>query len=216
MSLVEYRIILKYRLTIPLFPVDEVGHVCRKACLDKFGKHVVHCRELPGFKYRHDLVRDVLFDIFKCARVSVKKEAHVNFLTDPLEERSTLRSADVLVYGWIRERHACVDLSRVSPLVELTTGDFTVGQAALKAVLSKIVKYERACSKNQDTFIHFAFDTFGFLALDAMNILKRVQRVMHSNAWSPKFQDVVFKRSEFAIQKRLATQLIVRLPFIKV
>jgi hypothetical protein len=33
----------------------------------------------------------------------VKKEAYVNFLTDPLEERSTLRSVDVLVYDWNRK-----------------------------------------------------------------------------------------------------------------
>jgi hypothetical protein len=66
-----------------MIPIDEVCHVCRKACLGKFGKHAVHCRELPDFKYRHDFVRDVIFDIFRRARVSVKNEAPVNFLTDP-------------------------------------------------------------------------------------------------------------------------------------
>ncbi|MCI45966.1 auxilin-like protein, partial [Trifolium medium] len=73
-----------------------------------------------------------LFDVFNCAGVSVKKEAYVNFLTDPLEGRS-LRPADVLAYEWIGGKHACVDLTGVSPYVGLTTGDFTVGQAALKA-----------------------------------------------------------------------------------
>ncbi|MCI52079.1 auxilin-like protein, partial [Trifolium medium] len=76
---------------IPLFPVDEVYSVDRKTCLDRFEEHVVHCRELLGFKYRNDFVRDVLFDVFKRAGVSVKEEAPVNFLTDPLEGRSTLR-----------------------------------------------------------------------------------------------------------------------------
>ncbi|KAK2402907.1 hypothetical protein QL285_052393 [Trifolium repens] len=216
MSPVEYRTILKYCLMVPLFPVDEVCPVCRKACLDKFGEHAVHCRELPGFKYRHDLVRDVLFDVFKRAGVSVKKEAPVNFLTDPLEGRSTLRPADVLVYGWVGGKHACVDLTGVSPLVGLTTGDFTVGQAALKAASSKVAKHERACSENQHVFIPFAFDTFGFLAPEAVNVLKRVQRVMHSNVVSPRSQDVVFKRISFAIQKGLAAQLVARLPCIKV
>ncbi|PNX96876.1 auxilin-like protein [Trifolium pratense] len=101
MSPVEYRTILKYCLMIPLFPADELCHVCRKACMDRFGEHAVHCRELTGFKYRHDFVRDVLFYVFKRARLFVKKEALVNFLTDPLEGRSTLRSTDVLVYGWV-------------------------------------------------------------------------------------------------------------------
>ncbi|GKC28411.1 hypothetical protein Tco_1035705, partial [Tanacetum coccineum] len=70
MSPVEYRTILKYRLMIPLFPVDAICPVCRKACLDSFGEHVVHCKELSGFKYRHDMVRDVLFDIFRRVGIS--------------------------------------------------------------------------------------------------------------------------------------------------
>ncbi|GKB26446.1 hypothetical protein Tco_0865847 [Tanacetum coccineum] len=59
MSPLEYRTIIKYRLMIP-FSVDVICPVCRKACLDSFGEHAVHCKDLPGFKYRHDMVRDVL------------------------------------------------------------------------------------------------------------------------------------------------------------
>lgn len=47
MSLVEYCTILKYWLMIPLFCVDEVRPVSRKACLDTFGEHTIHCKELP-------------------------------------------------------------------------------------------------------------------------------------------------------------------------
>ncbi len=216
MSPVEYRTILRYRLMIPLFPVDEVCPVCRKACLDTFGEHAVHCKELPGFKYRHDFVRDVLFDIFRRAGISVKKEAPVNFLTDPLEGRSTLRPADVLVFGWVGGKHACVDLTGVSPLVGLRTGTFTVGEAALKAASSKVAKHEKACSDNQHAFIPFAFDTFGFLAPEAVDLLERVQRVMHSNIVSPRSMNVVFKRIGVAIQKGVAAQLVARLPFAPV
>lgn len=53
---------------IPLFSIDEVFPVCRKACLDTFGEHTIHCNELPGFKYRHDFVRDVLLDILGMQR----------------------------------------------------------------------------------------------------------------------------------------------------
>ncbi|MCI07865.1 auxilin-like protein, partial [Trifolium medium] len=111
MSSVEYRTILRYRLMIPIFPKDE----------------------LSGFKYRHDLVRDLLFNIFRRARISVKKEALVNFLTDPQEVRLTLRPEDVLVFGRIGGKHVCVNLTGVSPLVGVGVGDFTVGRAALKA-----------------------------------------------------------------------------------
>jgi hypothetical protein len=109
-----------------------------------------------------------------------------------------------------------VDLTGVSPLVGLTTGGFTVGQAALKAASSKVVKHEKACSDNQHAFIPFAFDTFGFLTPEPVDILKRVQKVMHSNMASPRSLDVMFKRIGFAIQKGLAAQLVARLPSIKV
>jgi hypothetical protein len=109
-----------------------------------------------------------------------------------------------------------VDLTGVSPLVGLTTEDFTVGQAALKAASSKVAKHEGTCSENQHMFIPFAFDTFGFLAPEAVNVLKRVQRIMHSNVVSHRSQDIIFKMISFAIQKGLAAQLIARLPSIKV
>ncbi|KAJ0797665.1 putative exostosin [Helianthus annuus] len=200
MSPVEYHTILKYRLMIPLFPVDKVCPVCHKVCLDSFGEHAVHCREIPGFKYRHDLVRDVLFDIFRCAGISAKKEAPVNFLTDPLEGRSTLRPADILVFGWVGGKHACVDLTGVSPLVGLGGSAFTVGQATLKAASGKVTKHEKACIDNQHMFIPFAFDTFDVLVPEAVDLLSRVQRVMHSNVMTPRSMDVVFKRLSFAIQ----------------
>jgi hypothetical protein len=56
---------------------------------------------------------------------------------------------------------------------------------------------------------------FGFLALDAVNMLKKVQRVMHSNVVSHRSLDIVFKRIGFAIQKRLTAQLVIYLPSIQ-
>ncbi|GJT42120.1 hypothetical protein Tco_0941985 [Tanacetum coccineum] len=187
MSPVEYRIILKYRLMIPLFPVDAICPVCRKTCLDSFEEYAIHCKELPGFKYRHDMVRDVLFDICRRAGIAEKKEPPVNILTDPSDGRSTLRPADVLEFGWVGGKHACVDLTGVSPLVGLSSRSFTMGQAALKAVSCKVTKHEKACIENQHVFIPFAFDTFGFLAPNAVKLLNRVQLVMNNNVMTPKF-----------------------------
>jgi hypothetical protein len=69
-----------------------------------------------------------------------------------------------------------MDLLEVSRLVRLGVGDFIVGRAALKDALSKMAKYEKACPDNQHVFIPFAFDTFGFLALEAVNLLKEFKR----------------------------------------
>ncbi|KAL8225180.1 hypothetical protein R6Q57_017737 [Mikania cordata] len=80
-----------------------------------------------------------------------------------------------------RGKHTCVDVTGVSSLIELTDMGFVAGQAALKAESGKVAKHEKACLENQHVFTPFAFDTFGFLAPEAVNFLNRVQRVMHSN-----------------------------------
>ncbi|MFS7993732.1 hypothetical protein Hanom_Chr12g01097561 [Helianthus anomalus] len=100
------------------------------------------------------------------------------------------------------------------PLLLLRKDQITVGQAALKAASGKVIKHEKACLDNQHVFIPFAFDTFGFLAPEAVDLLSRVQRVMRSNVMTPRSMDVVFKRLSFAIQKGVAAQLVARLPTI--
>nr|GEW04525.1 putative reverse transcriptase domain-containing protein [Tanacetum cinerariifolium] len=107
--------------------IDGFGQHMSQACLDSFRENAVPCKELSGFIYRHDMVKGVLFDICRHAGIFAKKEALVNFLTDPLDGRSTLRLADVLVFGWVGGKHACVDLTGASPLVGFSSRGFTGG-----------------------------------------------------------------------------------------
>lgn len=100
----------------------------------------------------------------------------------------------------------------VSPLVFLRVGGFMTRHTALKAATFKVKKHEKLCMKNQYVFIQFTLDTFGFLAPDAVKLLNRVQRIIHSNVISPRVMDVVLKRIGFTIQKCLATQLVVCFP----
>jgi hypothetical protein len=77
-----------------------------------------------------------------------------------------------------------------------------------------VVKHEKAYPDNQHVFIPFAFDTFGFLAPEAVSFLQRVQKVMNNNVLSSRAMNVTFMRIGFAIQKELAVQLVANLPFI--
>jgi hypothetical protein len=108
------------------------------------------------------------------------------------------------VYGLIGGKHACVNLTGVSPLVGLRAGDFIAGKAAPKVASNKVVKHENACCDNQHVFIPFAFDTFGFLTPDVVDLLQRVQKIIQNNVVSSRSMDVIFKRIDFAIQKELA------------
>jgi len=64
MSLVVYFTILIYLLMIPLFPIYEEYSICLKVCMDTFGKHALHCKELPDYKYKHKFVWDVILYIY--------------------------------------------------------------------------------------------------------------------------------------------------------
>jgi hypothetical protein len=81
--------------------------------------------------------------------------------------------------------------------------DFTVVQTILKAASSKMAKYEKVCFDNQHISIPFAFDTFGFLASEVVNLLKRVQNAMHSNLPKIEFHvyECSFSKIEFSYTK---------------
>lgn len=67
----------------------------------------------------------------------------MNFLTDPFEGMSTLRPANILVFGWtVGKTRLCGPYS-VSPLSELKNNGFIAGQIALKAELGEVGKHEK-------------------------------------------------------------------------
>ncbi|KAL4564267.1 hypothetical protein LXL04_028325 [Taraxacum kok-saghyz] len=131
--------------------------------------------------------------------------------TEPLRNRS-LKDQTVQDRPETGPRPKMCTSSKGQSPIGLRNEGFTMGQTVLKAASCKVMKHEKACIENQHVFIPFVFDTFGFLAPEAVDLLNRVQRVMHSNVMTPKSMDVVFKRVGFAIQKWLAAQLVTRLP----
>nr|GEW19516.1 auxilin-like protein [Tanacetum cinerariifolium] len=165
---------------IPLFFVVAIYHVCHKAYLNSFEEHTVHCKELTGFKYRHDMVKGAIFYICRRAEISAKKEERMNFLINSSDGRTTLRPTDILVFGWVGGKYVCVDLNGVSPLVGLSSRGFTMGHATLKVASCKVKKHAKACIETQHMFIPFAFDASGFLSPEALEIVSRVQRIMNS------------------------------------
>ncbi|GJR34995.1 hypothetical protein Tco_1210679 [Tanacetum coccineum] len=111
------------------------------------------------------------------------------FLDWPVRRKIHTHTGNILVFGWVGGKHACVDLTGVSPLVGLSSRGLTVGETALKAASCKVTKHEKTRFENQHVFIPFAFDTFGFLAPEAVELLTRVQRIMNSNVMTPSVQE---------------------------
>ncbi|RHN68840.1 hypothetical protein MtrunA17_Chr3g0118311 [Medicago truncatula] len=178
--------------------------ICKKYGMEQYN---FGCKELSGFKYKCDFVRDVPFDLFIRKGVLVKKETLVNFFT----ERSTLKYVNVMSYKLVGEKYTCVDLTGVSQLVKLRIETFTVGQTTLKTMSSKVVKHEKICSNNQHVFVLFAFDTFDV----QFQRLLSFYVVMYNNVKSSRYMNVVSTRNNFAIQKGLVMLFVARLSSIQ-
>jgi hypothetical protein len=65
-----------------------------------------------------------------------------------------------LVYEVVQEKHVCVNLIRVSPLMKLITVDFTMGQAIHKASSNKVDKYNKMLLKE---YLRALFSIFQFV-----------------------------------------------------
>lgn len=91
----QFRFVLCYRLGIPLF-VENSPCPCFGSLMDAFGDHAVHCTNDVGLKFRHNLVRDGLADIFFKSGVVVRKEVSLGIQSgnDP-----NPRQADIMVYN---------------------------------------------------------------------------------------------------------------------
>nr|GEX17049.1 hypothetical protein [Tanacetum cinerariifolium] len=136
--------------------------VCRKVCLDSFGEHAVHYKELPGFKYRHDLVRDVMCDVLKRAGISSKKEALMNFLTDPLEGRNNgfvAGQAALKAESSKVDKHekACLENQHVFIPFAFDTFGFLAPKAE-----EFLTRVQRVVQSNFSTTQNFIFSRIGF------------------------------------------------------
>lgn len=89
------------------------------------------------------------------------------------KKRSILRPTDILVFEWIRGKHACVNHKGFFSCVFEEWG-FHYGAVYLKVVSCKMAKYKKAHMKNQQMLIPFVFDTFGLLVLYVVEFPNRV------------------------------------------
>lgn len=152
-----YRLALRYRLGLPVFPYSFPCPRCGEASVDPFGDHALHCRVLPGYKQRHDHVRDVLVSLFRQAGVTVVKEADVSFVAPGVLPLRLMKPADLLLPGWTHGRSTCVDVTGVSPFTRSSGGQWSGHAAMGRAVQKKLAKHLQGCTEGGFAFLPFAF-----------------------------------------------------------
>lgn len=167
-----------------------------------------------GFKFRHDLVRDVILDICFRAGVAASKEVPLGFLSD---NSSGLKLADILVHNWENGLSTCFDVTGVSPFSGGSGCSFTPGHAIASAVNRKMNKYLDKCTSHGYCFSVLAFTILGELGDDMVVFLKRLKNCLTNyDDVNSKVGGYLFHRVGLAIQKGVGAQFVARLPSIHI
>lgn len=208
----QFRVILEYRLGIPLFEADTLCTVCDKP-MDIYCDHALHCAKEVGLKFRHDMVRDVFADICYKAGVAARKEVYLDFSS---ANDTGLNPADILLYIWENGRDVCFDVTSVSPFTSAATRTFVPGHAIAAAITRKRNKYLDICTAHGYGFGALAFTTLGELNEDIVVFLKRLKNCLASYDANYKVGSSLFHRIGLAVQKAVGAQLVARLPTVPV
>ncbi|GJX84312.1 hypothetical protein Tco_0335086 [Tanacetum coccineum] len=178
-----YRSIMCYHLGVPLFSVSKPCSACSRVFVgDIYGDHAVLCDGIIGINHRHNMVCDTLVDICFRSGISTGKEVDIGLSGDG---DKALRPADLLLYSWEGGLDVCVDLTGSSPLTQIGMADFVPGWAVIDAAQRK---------------------------RDAVTLLKWVRKFSMAQDIGARAAVHIFSRISFCIAKRVATQIVSRLP----
>ena len=105
----EFTAAVKYRLGIPVYPSADPCIACGEDS-DKFGDHAIGCGKEGERIYRHNVIRDAIYETAKQASLAPAKEQSA------LLPGSQAKPADVYIPGWANGRDAALDVTVVSSL----------------------------------------------------------------------------------------------------
>ena len=177
------------------------------------GDHVVHCSSDIDVKFRHNLVRDMLVDIYCKVGISVRKKASMGFYP---ETGKNLRPTGILLFNWLHGKDACVDVTGGSPFVGAGVSSWGSGISLANAEERKRKKYTSKCKENGYKFISIAFSTFGELGKDALDMLSRIASFSLSNFSNTESRAYIYLRLAFFIQKGVsAHQFLINSLYMK-
>lgn len=173
----QFRSILMYRLAIPFFEADSSCSVCGKP-MDIYADHAVHCASEVGLKFRHDMARDGIIDIFHKAGMPSRKEVSLGLRSTDAKD---LKPADIFIHNWEDGKDVCFDVTGVSPFTTASTRSFTPGHAINDVVSRKCHKYLDTCAALGYGFKALAFFTLGELGEDLVLLLRRLRNCLVNN-----------------------------------
>ncbi|KAL5491653.1 hypothetical protein EMCRGX_G016985 [Ephydatia muelleri] len=139
--------------------------VCSQKALDPLGHHATTCTHGGDVVTRHNLLWDVVANLFRQAHMGVTLEAGYGLTHD----NSRSRPADVLVTRWEKSLPATLDITVTSPLnpAILDGSCSTAGVAAVAAESRKHVANDPKCFELGWTCVPLAVETYGNWGVEA-------------------------------------------------
>jgi hypothetical protein len=207
----SFRMLVRYRLGIPLASGESNCPSCPNAVLDVFGIHAASCGGTMGRTMRHNRIRDELCAIARQAGESAQTETQYLIPTD-----AGLKPADVFIEAWNYNKPICLDVSVVNPLANsiVTNASITQGSAAKKGEEAKYVKYQKLCADVGLDFCPVVMETYGGFGDRALPILKKLGKKLADR--SDLEEDVATNRVgnnlSFVCQKALSATFMRRYP----
>lgn len=152
----EFIVSVKYRLGLQIFPQEGVCVSC-PLISDIFGDHAVSCGWGGERTYRHNLIRDVLFNTCAQACLGPTREDRA------LIPGTDARPADVYLPNWTAGQDTALDVTVINPLQQtfLNQSAANPGHALYKAYERKMTRHGEACRMAGITFTPLPLDTFG-------------------------------------------------------
>ena len=184
--------------------------VCSQKALDPLGHHATTCTHGGDVVTRHNLLRDVVANLFRQAHMGVAVEAGYGLTHD----NSRSRLADVLVTRWEKGLPAALDITVTSPLnpAILDESCSTAGVAAVTAESRKHVANDPKCFELGWTCVPLAVETYGNWGVEAQETFSRLASLLaasHSVSKSKATADI-YGRSNLTLTRSVARAILAR------
>ncbi len=138
---------------------------------DSRGIHDSFCQGGGKLVYRHNCVRDIIYNHARRAGLQALKEPN-GIMVD--HDREGERPADIYFQNWDRGKNNCVDVTVVCAMKDVSKAIRHPGNAIDAGVTSKNRKYLDRVENAGMMFTPFVMDTFGCFSADCMKILSRI------------------------------------------
>ena len=184
--------------------------VCSEKALDPLGHHAITCTHGGDVVTRHNMLRDVVANLFRQVHMGVTVEVGHGLTSDG----SLTRPADVLVARWVRGLPAALDITVTSPLTPaiLVESCSTAGVAAANAESRKHDANDPKCVELGWICIPLAVEAYGNWGKEAQETFSQLASLLAAHHSVPKSKATadIYGRLNLTLTRSVARAILAR------